>query len=109
MRIITTACLMMVVISTIVFAQEPSGEALYKKQCVTCHGEDGKGKPALASMFKVEPEKLDLTSADVKQDSDEELLKAIDEGVNKMPAYKDKLSQEEQKEVLDYIRKLGER
>lgn len=89
------------------FAQEATGEALYKKHCVTCHGQDGKGKPALAGMFKVEPEKLDLTTADVKNDSDEELLKVINDGVNKMPAYKDKLTQEEQKEVLKHIRHLG--
>ncbi len=94
-------------VSTVAFAQEPAGEASYKKYCVTCHGEDGKGKPALAKMFKVEPEKLDLTTADVKNDLDEGLLKIIDGGVNKMPAYKDKLTQEEQKEVLKHIRQLG--
>ncbi len=106
MRIVA-ACLALIMISAVSFAQDSAGEALYKKHCVTCHGEGGKGKAALASMFKVEPEKLDLTTADVKNDSDEELLKVINDGVNKMPAYKDKLTQDEQKEVLKHIRQLG--
>lgn len=96
--------LAMALFSAIVFAEEPSGEALYKKNCAACHGEDGKGKPALAKMFKIEEEKLDLTTSDVKNDSDEELLKVINDGINKMPAYKDKLTQEEQQELLKYIR-----
>lgn len=109
MRIVVTTCVAVILISIVAFAQEINGAALYKKHCATCHGEDGKGKAALANMFKIEPEKLDLTTSDVKNNTDEELLKAINDGINKMPAYKDKLNQEEQKEVLKYIRHLGEK
>lgn len=88
----------------VVFPQDNTGVALYKKNCAICHGDDLKGKPALAGMLKIEPERLDLTTDDVQNDTDEELLKVINDGIEKMPAYKDKLTQEEQKDILKYIR-----
>jgi cytochrome c6 len=85
-------------------ADAPAGKAVYEKSCVSCHGKDGKGNPAMA---KVLGEKgLDLTSKETKQKSDEQLLKVIAEGAGKMPAQKS-LSKDEQKEVLSYTRSLA--
>ena len=84
-------------------ADSDAGKAVYEKSCVGCHGKDGKGNPAMA---KVLGEKgLDLTSKEATQKSDEELLKIIVEGAGKMPAQKS-LSQDEQKQVLAYVRSL---
>jgi cytochrome c6 len=86
-----------------VAADADTGKAIYEKSCVSCHGKDGKGNPAMA---KVLGEKgLDLTSKEVTQKSDEQLLKVIAEGSGKMPA--SKLSKDEQKQALDYVRSLG--
>jgi cytochrome c6 len=85
-------------------ADAPAGKAVFEKSCVSCHGKDGKGNPAMA---KVLGEKgLDLTSKETKQKSDEQLLKVIAEGAGKMPAQKS-LSKDEQKEVLSYTRSLA--
>ena len=85
-------------------ADSNAGKAIFEKSCVSCHGKDGKGNPAMA---KVLGEKgLDLTSKDAKQKSDEQLLKVIAEGAGKMPAQKS-LSKEDQKQVLSYVRSLG--
>jgi cytochrome c6 len=85
-------------------AADASGKAVFEKSCVSCHGKDGKGNPAMA---KVLGEKgLDLTSKDATQKSDEQLLKVIAEGAGKMPAQKT-LSKDEQKQVLTYVRSLA--
>jgi cytochrome c6 len=81
-----------------------AGKAIFEKSCVSCHGKDGKGNPAMA---KVLGEKgLDLTAKDATQKSDEQLLKVIAEGAGKMPAQKS-LSKDDQKQVLTYVRSLA--
>ena len=81
------------------------GKATYDKLCASCHGPDGKGNPAMA---KAMGEKgLNLTTKEVKEAKDDELLKVITEGRGKMPASGKGLSKTEQKEVLDFVRSLG--
>jgi cytochrome c6 len=81
------------------------GKAQYDKLCASCHGRDGKGNPAMA---KAMGEKgLNLTTKEVKDAKDEELLKVTVEGRGKMPASGKGLSKSEQKEVLEYIRSLA--
>lgn len=85
-------------------AEAGDGKAVFEKSCVSCHGKDGKGNPAMA---KVLGEKgLNLTAKEVTQRSDEQLLKVIAEGSGKMPAQKS-LGKEEQKQVLGYVRSLA--
>ena len=85
-------------------ADAGAGKAIFEKSCVSCHGKDGKGNPAMA---KVLGEKgLDLTAKDATQKSDEQLLKIIAEGAGKMPAQKT-LSKDDQKQVLTYVRSLA--
>lgn len=79
---------------------------IYDTKCASCHGKDGKGNKAMAKPFKVAPAALDLTSSTITDKKDEELLKVISEGKNKMPAYGKQLKAEQQKSVLQYIRGL---
>ena len=79
-----------------------AGKALYTKNCQSCHGADGKGNPAMAKALGEKG--LNLTTAEAKKMSDEQILKIIAEGAGKMPG--SKLSKEEQKQVLDYTRSL---
>jgi mono/diheme cytochrome c family protein len=84
-------------------ADVSAGKALFEKSCAGCHGKDGKGNPGMA---KVLGEKgLNITTKEVAQTPDEKLLKAIGGGLGKMPA--SKLSKEEQKEALGYVRTLA--
>lgn len=87
---------------------QPAAKAVenadYKAKCASCHGKDGKGNPAMAKMFKVEPAALDLTAKAVQEKTDEDLAKLIAGGKGKMPAFKAKLSEVRVKELLKYLR-----
>jgi mono/diheme cytochrome c family protein len=87
-----------------VLAADAGGKAIFDKSCVGCHGADGKGNPGMA---KVLGEKgLNLTAKEVGQMSDDQLLKVVSEGKGKMPA-QSKLSKDEQKAVVSYVRSLS--
>ena len=90
-------------ISAAVAADANAGKAVFEKSCAGCHGADGKGNPAMA---KVLGEKgLNIASKETAKKSDAELLKAIAEGSGKMPA--SKLSKDDQKAALGYVRSLA--
>ncbi|MCU0501309.1 MAG: c-type cytochrome [Anaerolineae bacterium] len=75
-----------------------AGKAIYEKQCVTCHGPDGKGKaptPDLTDFTKT-------SAASQKAWSD-----LLAKGRSTMPAFGDKLNQTEQRAVLEYARSLS--
>jgi cytochrome c oxidase cbb3-type subunit 3 len=87
-------------------ADAKAGKAAYEKSCVSCHGADGKGNPAMA---KVLGEKgLNIVGKETTQKSDDQLLKVIVEGAGKMPAQKS-LSKDEQKQVLSHVRSLAKK
>lgn len=79
-------------------------EANYKKICITCHGADRKGKPAMVKLYKVKPADMDLTSKDALARSDADLAAIISGGKGKMPAHKDKLTPEEIAALVAYLR-----
>ena len=80
-----------------------SGKALYEKSCVGCHGADGKGNEKMAKLLGEKG--LNIVGSETKKKSDDQLLKVLAEGSGKMPA--SKLSKEEQKQVLSYVRSLA--
>jgi cytochrome c6 len=84
-------------------ADASAGKASFEKSCAGCHGKDGKGNPGMAKVFG--EKSLNITTKEVAQTSDEKLLKVIAGGSGKMPA--SKLSKEEQKEALSYVRSLA--
>jgi mono/diheme cytochrome c family protein len=80
-----------------------SGKALYEKSCVGCHGADGKGNEKMAKLLG--DKGLNIVGDETKKKSDEQLMKVLAEGSGKMPA--SKLSKQEQKQVLSYVRSLA--
>jgi cytochrome c553 len=81
---------------------------LWEKNCKKCHGPDGKGGMAMGKKLGVK----DYTSPKV-QDAmkDEEMTKAVKEGVKKegetkMKSFADALSDDEIKSLVAYIRKF---
>jgi mono/diheme cytochrome c family protein len=106
LRILMSGCLLTVAASSYAWsADAKAGKATYDKLCVSCHGADGKGNPAMAKALGEKG--LNIVAKDVQAKKDDELLKVIVEGAGKMPASGKNLSQQEQKDVLSYMRSLA--
>lgn len=82
------------------------GRHIYEQRCLECHGPQGRGDGVNAPFLSPRPG--NLISAATSAKSDKDLLKIIANGRPRtaMPAWKDELSEEEQREVLRYIRSL---
>jgi cytochrome c553 len=80
----------------------------WDKQCLKCHGADGKGETAMGKKLKVK----DYTDAKVQASmKDEEIVKFIKEGKKEgdktlMKAYADVFSEAEIKDLVAYVRKF---
>ena len=81
-----------------------SGRKVYKDNCTICHKDDGTGGEVTIEGKKLNPD--DLTSEKIKGFSDEKILGYIMNGVveDGMPAFKDKLSEGEMRDVVKFIR-----
>jgi cytochrome c6 len=77
--------------------------ATYKAKCAMCHGADGKGDTPVGKKMGIH----DFASPEVQKMSDEELIAATTKGKNKMPAYENKLSAAQIKDMVAYIRQLA--
>ena len=75
---------------------------LFKQKCAQCHGPDGKGQNAMGRTLKCR----DLSSADVQKQTDAELTEVTANGKGKMPAYKGKLSDDQIKGLVGFMRTL---
>ena len=78
------------------------GAAVFKAKCASCHGPDGSGLTGMGKAMKLR----DLGSADVQKQSDGELTTITTDGKGKMPAYKGKISDDEIKQVIAFMRTL---
>ena len=83
-----------------------ASKELYAKNCMVCHKDTGKGGKVTVEGKTLDP--VDLTSDKMKNRSDEKLAKQISEGVpdEGMPAFKTKLSDDEIKSLVKYMRVL---
>jgi mono/diheme cytochrome c family protein len=80
-----------------------AGMQTYRQHCQKCHGENGDGKGAKAAELSVAPG--DFTQVAKMRDlTDGELFWEITKGRRPMPAFADKLSDQERWQVVDFIR-----
>lgn len=82
-------------------AQQP-GAATYKAKCAMCHGADGTGNTPVGKSMKVRS----LKSPEDVQATDATLFKQTKEGVGKMQGYAGKLTDDQIRDVVAYIRTL---
>jgi cytochrome c6 len=75
--------------------------ALYKSKCQVCHGPDGKGS-AVGQKIGVK----DFHSPEVAKMSDQELFDITKKGKEKMPGYDKKLTDDQIKGLIKFIRSL---
>jgi mono/diheme cytochrome c family protein len=80
-----------------------SARKIYSEICVRCHKETGEG-----GVVEIEGSKLkvpNLKTEGKMKDPDSEFIEQIEGGGDGMPAFKDKLSEQEIKDLVKLIRK----
>ena len=86
-------------------APRPASQ-LYRRYCVSCHGNDGKGKTSKGKFSHAR----DLTDAEWQTDvSDERIFNSIMNGRNvrgNMPAFSNKLNEKEAESLVSFVRSL---
>ncbi len=83
-------------------ADAAKGGEVYKAKCAMCHGADGKGDTAMGKNLKLR----DLGSADVQNVHDSEMKTLLENGKNKMPSFKGKLTDAQMGDVIQFVRTL---
>jgi len=92
------------------FAADKKIERLWKSKCASCHGPDGKGETEKGKKMKV----ADMTSADWQKKSDDDLKKAIADGIKtekdgvkkEMDSYKDDVKGEQLDGMIKLMREF---
>ena len=80
---------------------EPAA-SLYKAKCAACHGPVGDANTPAGKALKV----ASFTSEAALKETDADLLAIAKNGKGKMPAWHDKLSEDQLKDLVAYIRTL---
>ena len=91
----------LLVLTTCAYAQDDAA-ALYKSKCQVCHGPDAKGDTPAGKKVGAK----DLHSPEVAKMSDADLMGIVKKGKDKMPAYNGKLTDDQIKALVKYIRSL---
>jgi cytochrome c6 len=82
------------------------GAALFKTKCAACHDADGSGSGAMAKQLGAP----DLRADVAQKKTDAQLTDEITSGVGqKMPAYKGKLTDDQIKGLVGFIRGLAKK
>lgn len=97
-------------LATALFGWASDAIPVYEKNCASCHGKDGRGETKAGRKAGVK----DLTDKTYQASfTDEAAVKSILEGMNdeagkeKMKAFGDKLSEEEARALVAYIRTMA--
>jgi cytochrome c6 len=84
------------------FASAQTAEALYKSKCAACHGPDGAGATTMGKKLGAK----DFRLPEVSKQTDAELFDITKKGKGKMPAYDKKITDDQIKDLIKYIRSL---
>ncbi|HEY6908139.1 MAG TPA: c-type cytochrome [Myxococcales bacterium] len=88
--------------------QTGSAKEIFEKHCTLCHGADGRSQTKKGRQYKAP----DFTSAKWQRSTDdEEIADAITNGVpkTKMKGFREKLSQEQIRALIPYLRAFGKK
>jgi cytochrome c6 len=97
-----TTILALLITAALPLAAAADNAAVYKAKCAACHGADGAGQTPMGKKMNLR----DLRSPEVQKQSNADLHKIIADGKGKMPAYKAKVSADELKGLVEYMREL---
>ena len=91
-------------VSGLLFGTVARGKTLFVRHCTGCHGPEG---GVDGYQFLSGPDPAKLTSPSIRKKSDADLFQTIHEGKPNMPPWKTRLSQEESRDILAYVRTLA--
>ncbi len=75
---------------------------LYKAKCAMCHAADGSGNTPMGKKLEIS----DLRAPATQGQPDAKLVAAVENGKGKMPSQKSRVSSDEIKQLVGYIREL---
>lgn len=84
-------------------SEKTEAKTIYTQHCAMCHGQDGKGETPIGKKFQIP----DLHSSAVQTKTDAELTQIIDNGKQKMPAFKTQLKPEQVKDLVAFVKAMG--
>ena len=96
----TTALLLALMLASGSAAYAADASALWAQHCASCHGKDGSGATTMGKKLGVK----DYTKE--QSFSDAEAQKIILDGKDKMKGFKGKISEDDAKELVKYVRSL---
>ena len=88
--------------------QNQPAKEIFAKRCALCHGADGRGQTKKGRQYKAP----DFTTEKWQRTTtDEEIADAITNGVpkTKMAAFREKLSQDQIRALIPYLRAFGKK
>lgn len=86
-------------------AQADDAAAQFKTKCAVCHSPDGSGSSPTGKAMNVP----DMRAAGTQKKSDADLDGIVTAGKNKMPAFKDKLTADQIKDLVAVIRGMAKK
>ena len=97
----TAICCLAGCVTMPAFAQD-AGADTYKARCAMCHGDDGTANTPAGKMFKA----ASFSDPAIVKIPDADRFAIVKKGKDKMPPFGDKLTDDQIKAVLAYIRTL---
>lgn len=76
---------------------------VYKGKCAVCHAADGSGSGTVGKQLNVPS----FRSREVQGQTNEQLQLVISDGRGKMPGYRGKMSDDQIKQLVTYVRELA--
>ena len=83
----------------------PQGQEIYTIYCAPCHGNQGKADGLMTPNLRVKP--LRFQDKKVSDQTNGALFWKIREGRGEMPSFKDLLSEEQQWQLVEYVRDIS--
>jgi len=102
-QIVFAGCALIFLLSISTRADDSA--SVFNAKCAMCHGADGSGNTPAGKAMKAR----DFASPEVQSETDAQLSEIVTNGKNKMPAYKGKLTDDQIKGLVAYIRELAKK
>lgn len=102
MKTIVRIAVILVCAGAVASAWAEPAASIYKTKCAACHGPAGDASTPAGKALKVPS----FTSEAVVKDTDADMLAIAKNGKGKMPAWHDKLSDDQLKDLVTYIHTL---